>query len=86
MIGLIARLIPQWLAWGAAGLVTLMLAFGGGYVKGRSDGRAIAAKASLQATLNQLKERGATDAQINDMGTADLCRLLGGVYVNGKCD
>lgn len=64
-----------------AGLLAAGIAFGAGYLKGRADMRAIARAEAVQATLDQLKERNSTDAEINDLDAAGLCDALGGRWV-----
>ncbi|MFP1634070.1 hypothetical protein ACLB6G_20260 [Zhengella sp. ZM62] len=68
------------------GIVAAGLAFGAGYLKGRSDMRATARAEAIKTTLEQLQERSATDAEIGDMDDADLCRLIGGVFRDGRCE
>lgn len=63
------------------GLLAGAVAFGAGYLKGRADMRAIARAEAVQATLDQLKERNSTDAEINDLDAAGLCNALGGRWV-----
>ncbi|MBB3385978.1 MULTISPECIES: hypothetical protein [unclassified Rhizobium] len=67
------------------GLAVVAIA-GGLYLRGRSDGRAIAEADARQATFNQLKERSATDAKVKDMSDADLCRAIGGELRDGRCE
>ena len=70
-----------------AALVVALLLSGGAYLKGRSDGKDIERNKSLQATINQLKERAETDAEIRDMDMSELCGLLGGsMSDNGECE
>lgn len=70
-----------------AALVVAFLLSGGAYVWGRLDGKDIERNKSLQATINQLKERAETDAEIRDMDMSELCGLLGGsMSDNGECE
>ena len=69
----------------AMAALALVLAYGAGYYGGASGAKAKARAEALQATLDQLKERNATDEQIRDMDDAALCQLLGGVFTDGEC-
>ncbi len=55
------------------------------YVKGHRDGSAAAEAAAKTAVVNQLKERNATDAKVEGMPPADLCRAIGGVWSDNRC-
>ncbi|QFT31823.1 hypothetical protein FIV00_15125 [Labrenzia sp. THAF82] len=59
----------------------------GVYWKGRFDGISYERRKTLQTTINQLKERAETDAEISDMDIPELCGLLGGsVRDDGECE
>lgn len=69
------------------GLVAAGLAFGAGYIKGRADMRATARAEAIKATMEQLQERNATDAEVNDLDAAGLCDALGGRWLpDGRCE
>jgi hypothetical protein len=71
----------------AIAVVVLSMIAGGIYWRGRSDGISSERYKSLQATINQLKERAETDAEIRDMDVSDLCVLLGGsMSDDGECE
>lgn len=52
---------------------------------GKSEGLAEARAATLQATLDQIRERSETNEEVSNMGDAELCALLGGVLTDGEC-
>lgn len=56
------------------------------YLKGRHDGAASAEAAAKTAVVNQLTERNATDAKVEGMSPAELCRAIGGVWRNDGCE
>lgn len=62
-----------------------LLAIGGAYLKGRSDGDMLAQAAARKQVVEQLTERNKINENVSRMSAADLCRQLGGVYVNGEC-
>ncbi|MGQ4812321.1 hypothetical protein GOZ78_03430 [Agrobacterium vitis] len=66
------------------GLVLLAILFA--YVKGRMDGKALAADAAKQELIEQLNERGTIDGVIEQMDGAGLCRALGRMWNNGQCE
>ena len=71
----------------AIGGIIMMIIISGIYWKGRTDGVSSERSKSLQATINQLKERAETDAEIRDMDVSDLCVLLGGgMSDDGECE
>lgn len=65
--------------------VAAMLAIGGAYFKGRTDGDLIAQANARKQLVEQLTERNRIDERVKGMSSADLCRELGGVYSNGEC-
>lgn len=69
--------------FGAASVAAFLLA-GGAYVKGRMDGADIARTETLQITIDQLRERDETDAEVDNLDRYGLCvDLLGRVP---ECD
>lgn len=67
-------------------VVAALLAIGGAYVKGRSDGDTAAQAKARQQIVEQLTERNRINENVSRMSAADLCRQLGGVYTNGQCE
>ena len=51
----------------------------------REEGRELERAASLQKAMELIEHRSKTNAEIRNLDDAGLCRLLGGVLVNGKC-
>lgn len=74
-----------YLKLGGVVLAALILGFGGGYIKGRSDGAEIGRTATLQQSVNNLRERKAGDEAIRNMDDARLCASIGGVFQDGEC-
>ncbi len=62
-------------------LIAAVLLCGGGYVKGRIDGRSLERTVALQNSINLIQERNETNVEIGRMDDAALCRELGGVWV-----
>lgn len=54
----------------------------------RSEGRDEERTAALQRSMELIKERGKTNAEIGKLTPADICRRLGGVWVpeNDRCE
>jgi hypothetical protein len=50
----------------------------------RSEGRNEERTAALQKSMELIKERGKTNAEIGKLTPADICRRLGGVWVPGN--
>lgn len=48
-------------------------------------GMAAMEAANKQATMEQLKERLKTNAEVRNMSDAELCRAIGGVWSQGEC-
>lgn len=65
--------------------VAALAAIGGAYLKGRSDGDLLAQANARKQLVEQLTERNKINENVSRMSAADLCRQLGGVYVNGEC-
>lgn len=78
-------MIPGKIQMIGAALLAAFFMTGAAYLKGRSDGAAGVRAQAAEAVAEQLMERGEIDAEIADLDIADLCRELGGVYVNGVC-
>lgn len=51
----------------------------------RDDERKLAEADQTNAIFEQIKERGLTDAVVEDMSDVDLCRTIGGVFASGDC-
>ncbi len=66
-------------------LATVIAVAGAMYMKGRGDGYASAQVEARQQLIDQITERNRIDEDVRNMSSADLCRRLGGVYVNGEC-
>lgn len=66
---------------GGAALIAGSLAFTAGYVLGKSDGRALERSAALERSMEAIKERSETNAEIDSLDDAALCRELGGEWV-----
>lgn len=65
-----------------AGIVAIPVA----YTIGKHDGRQIERQASLQRSMDTIRERNKTNAEINALDDAGLCRALGGVPVEDRCE
>lgn len=54
----------------------------------REEGRELERAATIARSIEIIKERGRTNAEINALSPADLCAELGGVWVreNKRCD
>ena len=65
--------------------VAALAAISGAYIKGRSDGDLLAQANARKQLVEQLTERNKINENVSRMSAADLCRQLGGVYVNGEC-
>jgi hypothetical protein len=54
----------------------------------RNEGRDEERTAALQKSMELIKERGKTNAEIGKLTPADICRRLGGVWVpeNNLCE
>jgi hypothetical protein len=61
-------------------VLIVALAFGGGYIKGRSDGRV----QQLQDSVKAYEKRGTIDHETNSLSARDLCLKLGGL--SDDCD
>lgn len=64
----------------------VLLSIGGAYLKGRADGRAISEGEIRAGLVEQLTDRGKTDEDVSRMPADELCRELGGVFRDGRCD
>lgn len=54
----------------------------------KEEGRDVERTAALTRSIEIIKERGRTNAEINALTDADLCKRLGGVWVpeDKRCD
>lgn len=77
---MIARYV--YIAVAVAGLA----AIGGAYMKGRHDGDLAAQAKARQQIVEQLTERNRINESVSRMSASDLCRQLGGVFVNWQCE
>ena len=75
--------IGKYLAIG--GVVIGLAAVGGAYLKGRSDENLFAQAEARRQTIEQLTERNQVNENVSRMSAADLCRQLGGVFIDGEC-
>lgn len=66
-------------------LLAVLVAAGAVYWKGQHDARLAAEVANARTTERQINERAKTDARINRMDARGVCRELGGVWIDGKC-
>jgi hypothetical protein len=85
---MLSTLFP-WIGWaklGAVAVLGALVAAGPVYLYGHARGRAAERAAVLERSLDLLRERNATDDAVESMGDADLCRALGGVPVDGRCE
>jgi predicted negative regulator of RcsB-dependent stress response len=72
--------------WLALVVVAVVIAIiGAVYFKGHSDGTAAGAAAQTKAIFNQLKERNITDEKVQSMSDPELCRAIGGVWSDDRC-
>ena len=75
----------DWLKLGAGVLVGAVLTYQVGHWQGDQAGYDRAIAEGRQATLEQIMERIETDDEVRDMDRAQLCDLIGGVWVDGHC-
>lgn len=75
--------VKTWITIALVGLALTSVA--GAYVKGRFDGDAAAQAKARQQVVEQLTERNRINENVSGMSSADLCRSLGGVFVDGVC-
>lgn len=69
-----------------AAALAIAAALGGVYMKGRSDESNAAQAKARQQIVEQLTERNRINENVSRMSASDLCRQLGGVFVNGQCE
>jgi hypothetical protein len=55
------------------------------YLKGRADGSAAERIATFKAIERQRSERNEINETVRNLDDGDLCRDIGGVFVNGVC-
>ncbi len=65
----------------AGALVAGALMFTIGHWRGVNEGRALERTASLQRSMDLIKERNDTNAKVNDLDDPGLCAALGGKWV-----
>lgn len=75
--------VKTWITIALVGLA--LTSVGGAYVKGRFDGDAAAQAKARQQVIEQLTERNRINENVSGMSASDLCRSLGGVFVDGVC-
>ena len=64
----------------AAGALAAFIAWSGAvYLKGRADCASVAEQRAMQATIEQLRERGLINEAVRDTSDCDLIIELGGV-------
>ncbi|WP_157813646.1 hypothetical protein [Sinorhizobium meliloti] len=51
----------------------------------REEGRELERAAALKRSIEIIQERGRTNAEINALDDAGLCRELGGMFEDGQC-
>lgn len=66
--------------------LAVVLALGGAYIKGRSDGDMIAQANARKQLVEQLTERNKINENVSRMSAAGLCHQLGGVWNDGQCE
>lgn len=71
-------LLGLFAAIGAGGVWLSVASYQRGVADTKSDAR--------EAVFSQLKERNVTDAQIDEMPDAALCRAIGGELLNDRCE
>lgn len=85
MIGFFTGLsLRTWLISGA--IVAVVALLGGTYFAGRRSMNAEWEAATLQKSVEALRERAKTDAQVHSMPDNQLCALLGGKFVSDHCE
>lgn len=67
-------------------IVVALGAIGGAYLKGRSDENRAAEVQARRDVVEQITERNRINDNVSRMSASDLCRQLGGVFVNGICE
>lgn len=68
----------------AGAILAGVIAYAAGHWLGVSEGRAIERTAALTKSVDVLRNRSATDAQIRSMPPDALCRSLGGVWMSDE--
>lgn len=75
----------DWVKFGvpavAGAIVGAAVAYQVGHWVGDADGRAAERADALQHSMDLIRERNDTDAEINALDDAGLCRALGGQWV-----
>ncbi|SFJ62902.1 hypothetical protein [Aerobium aerolatum] len=68
-----------------AGVVVVLGLLTFSYVKAYQAGAAAERMATLNLSVEVLRERNATDDQIRNLDDAGLCAALGGLFADGTC-
>lgn len=81
---------PSWLGTAGVGfivgsLAVSVLVYPIAHSNGVDDGRKIERSAALERSMEVIRERGETNAEVDRLSDADLCRDLGGVWVQPDC-
>ena len=71
---------------GAGAILGAAIFAGPAYLYGVRAGKTAAATAALEKTVEILRERKLTDEMVLGMSDDDLCRALGGVLRDGRCE
>ena len=71
---------------GAGAILGAALFAAPAYLYGVKAGKTAAATAALEKTVEILRERKLTDEMVSGMSDDDLCRALGGVLNDGRCE
>jgi hypothetical protein len=83
-MSVILALIPNWLKYSVAALVTAFLLLGAGSLYGAMKERQHAAVAAAEATAKAIQKRADIDEEVINMDARRLCLELGGV--REQCD
>lgn len=70
----------------AGAVVALAGALTWSHVAAYRSGAAKERAAMLERSVENLRERNATDERVENMDDGELCRAIGGVFTNGKCE
>lgn len=76
----------DWLKIGAGAILGAALIAGPVYLYGVHAGKTAAATEALKKSVEILRERNLTDEMVSGMSDDDLCRALGGVLNDGRCE
>ena len=64
-------------------VIAASLAFGGAYLKGRSDGYALGTAKGVTATMDQLEQRGQINEEVRSL---EECKLVRELNPGGVCE